>query len=87
MPLITELKRDGVRLTIPWSEWHLNCVLDAAYKERGDYGVLRVGTHLFEGGYIYGVEDESLIFVDGEKGKQHTFEIKAGDEFNCWRSF
>lgn len=86
MPMITELKRDGKRLDITWSEWHLNCILDAAYKERGDYGVLRVGTHLFKGDHTFGVEDESLIFASGEKGKQYIFEIKAGDEFNSWRS-
>jgi len=87
MPLETELKRNGKRLEIPWREYHLNAILDAAHKERGDYKTLGLGTHTFKEDHVYGGVSEASLFSDGDPEKEYTFEIKAGDEFNCWRSF
>ena len=87
MPLMTELKRDGVRLVIPWAEYHLKAVLDAAHSERGNYTVMNNVPYTFKEDHIYGGVSEASIVVDGDPEKEYTFEIKAGDVFDCWRSF
>ncbi len=87
MPLMTELKRDGVRLEVPWAEYHLRAICDAAYKERGDHKVLNDVPYTFKEDHEYGGVSEDTIIQDGDPEKEYTFEIKAGDVFNCWRSF
>ncbi len=87
MPLITELKRNGKRLEIPWRDYHLNAVCDAAYKERGDSLVLKSVPYTFKEDHVYGGVSEASIIQDGDPEKEYTFEIKAGDVFDCWRSF
>lgn len=100
MPMSTELKRNGERVELAWSWWHLGKLIMAIRKEnpekynedgsfkRDEYEFNDFGPYPY--GYVFKEDhtasaEETEIWSDGEKGVIHTFEIKAGDVYSCWR--
>ena len=72
MPLVTEIRRDGNRLSLNWGWWHLNCMVSAAKAE---------GHDLFAEGKVTLTETHS--FTDPEDGE--VLVLMPGDELGAWR--
>lgn len=100
MPLSTELVREGERVKIHWSWWHLGCLIEAIQEENPEKydedGHFKRDEYEFDdfGPYPYGYVfkenhtfsiPEKKIFSDGEEGVDHVLLIKAGDVYSCWR--
>jgi len=90
MPTVTSLVRGGENVKVKWSIGHCGMLLEWMQSENSLPGDKE--PELFPTSYVF-LEDHSRTFMesdvyrDGDPDKMETFEVKAGDKYECWHEF
>ena len=89
MPTMTRLMRDGEPVKCSWTFGHCGMLLQFMEEENSlpEY----IDSELFPDTYVFRKDHswtvkETELYTDGDPDKTETFEVKAGDIYECWYS-